>query len=166
MWEMFVNVFGDSSVSCAMVFLWSLFVVGEESIEDAERGGKLGTTKTKENIARVTAILKNNHRATLQDDSGEYGIPKTIVHHILSDDLKKQKLCVCMICAACIDGRTTGTAHCSCRRLNHPPYSPDLSPPGYFAFSEIENGVEVGPICNRKRHSNNYNAETENYSYY
>ncbi len=24
---------------------------------------------------------------------GEYGIPKTIVHRILSDDLKKQELC-------------------------------------------------------------------------
>ncbi len=37
MWEMFVKVFGDSSVSCATVFRWhNRFVAGEESTEDAE----------------------------------------------------------------------------------------------------------------------------------
>ncbi len=47
MWEMFVKVFDDSSMSRAMVFCWhSQFAAGEESIEDAERSGRLGTTKT------------------------------------------------------------------------------------------------------------------------
>ncbi len=37
MWEMFVEVFGDSFVSHATVFRWhSQFAAGEKSIEDAE----------------------------------------------------------------------------------------------------------------------------------
>ncbi len=45
---------------------------------------------------------------------------------------------VCPICAACVDSRTMGTVYCSRKRLNHPPYSPDLSPPNYFAFPKLK----------------------------
>ncbi len=31
-----------------------------------------------------------------------------------------------------------GTTHCSRKRLNHPPHSPDLSPPDYFAFPKLK----------------------------
>ncbi len=62
---MFVKVFGDSSVLRATVFRWhSRFVVGEELIKDAEQSGRLGTTKTNENIARVAAVSKDKHHAS------------------------------------------------------------------------------------------------------
>ncbi len=65
MWEMFAKVFGDLSVRRATVFRWhSLFAADEESIEDAEQRGRLGTTKTNKNIARVAAVLKDDCRAT------------------------------------------------------------------------------------------------------
>ncbi len=61
MWEMFVKVFGDLSVPRATVFRWhSLFVADEESIEDAEQRGRLGTTKKNKNIARAAAVLKDD----------------------------------------------------------------------------------------------------------
>ncbi len=61
MWEMFVKVFGGSSVLCATVFQWhSRFAAGEESIEDAEQSGRLETVKMNENIARVAAVLKDD----------------------------------------------------------------------------------------------------------
>ncbi len=48
-WEMFVKVFGNSSVPYALGFQWySWFVAGEESTEDAERSGRPRTTKTYE----------------------------------------------------------------------------------------------------------------------
>ncbi len=47
MWEMFVKAFGDSSVLRATIFrLLSWFVVGEESIKDAERSRRPRTKKT------------------------------------------------------------------------------------------------------------------------
>ncbi len=62
MWGMFVKPFGDSSVSCAMVFRWhSWFVAGEESIEDAEWSSRLGTMKMNKNMARLAAVLKDDH---------------------------------------------------------------------------------------------------------
>ncbi len=81
-------------VSRAMVFRWhSQFVVSEELTEDAERSGRLGTTKTNKNIARVAAVLKDDRYASCRMIVESTGIPKTIVHCILSDDLKKRKLC-------------------------------------------------------------------------
>ncbi len=89
-WEIFVKVFGDSSVSRAMVFQWhSWFAASEESIEDAEQNGELGTMKTNENITRVVAVLKNNCHASCRIIVESMGVPKIIVHHILSDVLKK-----------------------------------------------------------------------------
>ncbi len=47
-WEMFVEAFGDSSVLRATVLQWhGLFVVGEESIEEAEQNGKPGWEQRK-----------------------------------------------------------------------------------------------------------------------
>ncbi len=65
MWEMFVKVFGDSSVSRATTFRWhSRFAVAEESIKDAEQSGRLGTMKTNENVARVATVLKDDCHAS------------------------------------------------------------------------------------------------------
>ncbi len=55
-------------------------------------------------------------------------------------NLKKRKLC--MICAACVDCRTTGIARCSRKWLNHTPYSPDFSLPNYFAFPKLKMELE------------------------
>ncbi len=64
-WEMFVEMFGDLSVPRATVFRWhSLFAADEESIEDAEQRGTLGTSKTNKNIARVAAVLKDDCHAS------------------------------------------------------------------------------------------------------
>ncbi len=73
---------------------------------------------------------------------------------------------MCTICAAYGDSRTTRTARCSRKGLNHPLYSPDLSPSNYFAFPKLKMELEGGPICNHKRHSNICNNETKDYSYY
>ncbi len=80
-----VKVFGDSFVSRATVFRWqSQFVVDEELIEDEH--WKIGNN---ENMAQVAAVLKDDHCASCTMISDSTGILKTIVHHMLSDDLKK-----------------------------------------------------------------------------
>ncbi len=43
-----------------------------------------------------------------------------------------------------------GTVRCSCKRLNHSLYSPDLSPPDYFAFPKLKmelKGDQYATIC-------------------
>ncbi len=87
-------------------------------------------------MARVTAALKDNLHVSCRMIAESTGIPKTVVHRILTDDENTKT--VCTICAACVDSGTTGTAHCSHKRLNHRPYSPDLSPPDYFAFPKLK----------------------------
>ncbi len=89
--EMFVKMFSASSMSRDMVFRWhSWFVVGKESIADPERSSRPGTMKMNENIARVAAVLKDNRCGSCRMTAeSTYGILKTIIHRILSDDLKK-----------------------------------------------------------------------------
>ncbi len=90
MWEMFVKAFSDLSMSCATVFQWhNQFAVGEESIEVPEQSGGPGIAETNEDIARVATVLKNNRRASCRMRAESTRILKTIVHRILSDDLKK-----------------------------------------------------------------------------
>ncbi len=111
-------------------------MAGEESIEDAEQNGRLGTTKMDKNITWVVAVLKDNCRASCRMIVQSTGIPKTIVHRILPKDLKKMKT-VCTI-------RTTGTELYALKRLNHPLYSPNLSPPDYFAFLKLKIELKGG----------------------
>ncbi len=53
------------------------------------QSGRPRTMKTNENIAQMAAILKDNHHASCRMIAESMGVPKTIVHRILSDDLKK-----------------------------------------------------------------------------
>ncbi len=138
MWEMFVKVFGDSSVLRATVYRWHRrFVVEEELIEDAEWSRRPETRKTNENIARLAAVLKDNHRASCKMIAESMRIPKTIFHHILSDDLKKRKLCARFVPHA-LTAEQWEQRVVHVKDLTIPPYSPDLSPPDYFAFPKLK----------------------------
>ncbi len=135
MWEMFVKEFGDSSVSHATVFWWR-FAAGEESIEDTEWSRRMGTMKTYENIAWVAAVLKDDGRASCRMMAESMGILKTIVHRILSDYLKKRKLCAWFVPHVLTTEQWE-------QRIVHTKdltisYSLDLSPPDYFAFLKLK----------------------------
>ncbi len=103
----------------------------------AEWSGRPGTTKVaNENIVWVAAILKDNHCASYKMIEESTGYQKPCSPHSVWW-FEKTKT-VRTICAACLDRRTTGTACCSAKRLNHPPYSPDLNPPDFFAFLKLK----------------------------
>ncbi len=62
----------------AMVFRrHSPFAVGEESIEDAERSGRLKPTKMNENIAQVATVLEDDHRTSCRMIAESTGYQKT-----------------------------------------------------------------------------------------
>jgi len=57
-----IKAYGELVMSHATVFRWhSQFSSGRESFDDEQRCGRPSTTKTDENIARVSAVL-NEHR--------------------------------------------------------------------------------------------------------
>ncbi len=78
--------------------------------------------------------------------------------------IEKQKLCVQFVQYALTAKQWE----------QHVVYAKDLTIPifsrfesaGLFCVSEVENGVERGPICNHKRHSNICNDKSEDYFYY
>ncbi len=45
---------------------------------------------------------------------------------------------MCTVCAAYVDSRTKETTCCSGKRLNHTPYSLDLSLPNHFALPKLK----------------------------
>lgn len=60
--QMMTKAYGELVMSRATVFRWySQFSTGKESFDDEQRCGRPSTTKTDENIARVSAVL-NEHR--------------------------------------------------------------------------------------------------------
>jgi hypothetical protein len=70
-----------------------VFLSGSESFDDEQRCGRPSTTKTNENIARITAVLNKHRNAGCRLVEELISIPKTIVQRIIRDDLKKRKLC-------------------------------------------------------------------------
>ncbi len=73
--------------------LHSLFTSGRKSVKDEERRRRLTITKIFENVAQMEQILKKDHRVNCRMIVESTWMPKTIVWHILQDDLKKRKLC-------------------------------------------------------------------------
>ncbi len=164
MWEMFVNMFGDLSVPCATIFRWhSLFVADEESIEDAEQRGRLGTTKTNKNIARVTAVLKNDCRASCRMIAESTGYRKPSFTALCSMIRKNENRAPFVPHALTAEQWEQCVVHAKDLTI---PVPSRFESTRLFCVSEVENGVEGGPICNHKRHSNICNDETEDYSNY
>ncbi len=131
-WEMFVKAFGELSASHATVFRWhSWFATVEESIEDADWNGRPETKKTNENIAQVAAVLKDDCCASCRIIAESTGyLPKTIIRHILRDNLKKQKLCARFVShVLTVEQWEQHVVHAKDLTI---PYSINLSPPPVF----------------------------------
>ncbi len=122
-----------SSVSHATVFWWhSQFAAIEELIEDTDQSGKLGTTKMNENITRVAAVLKDNRHATCSmiAESTVYG---KLLFTAFCLMIWKNEYCEHNLCHRCWQ-QNNGNSVLFMQKTELSLYSPDLSPPDYFAF--------------------------------
>jgi len=64
--EMLKSVYGDA-VTMKTVYKWfERFRYGCESVEDDERSGRPSTSKTQENVERVSEMIRSNRRLTLR----------------------------------------------------------------------------------------------------
>ncbi len=148
-----------------MVFRWhSRFLVGEESIEDAEQSGRLETMKTNENITRVTTVLKDDQRASCRVIVESTGYQKPSFTAFCLMIWKKWKLCARFV-PHVLTAEQWELCIIQAKDLTIPVLS-WFESAQLFCVSKVENRVEGGWICNHKRHSNIYNDKTEDYSYY
>jgi len=59
--EMLKLVYGDAAVTKKTVYKWfERFRNGCESVEDEERSGRLSASKTKENVERISEMIRSN----------------------------------------------------------------------------------------------------------
>jgi len=63
---------------------------GRESVESDRRSGRPSTSRTPENVESVRAAINENRRLTVQELQEDLGIPRTVVSHILTEDLGKK----------------------------------------------------------------------------
>lgn len=88
------NVYGDQCLSRAQVFRWfARFRDGREDLEDNERSPKPRTSRNETNIEKVSQILRSDRCVSARLIEEMTGIPKSVVHRILTDDLGKKKIC-------------------------------------------------------------------------
>jgi len=65
----------------------SNFVKVVKSVEDEERSGRPSTSKTQENVERVSEMIQSNRRLTIREISEDLNISYGSVQNILTTDL-------------------------------------------------------------------------------
>lgn len=86
--EMLEKCFGNNSLKKTVVYQWhERFKSGRESIEDDERNGRPSTSKTDENIDKVTKMLVNNRKLTIREIAEDLNSAYGSVQDILVNDL-------------------------------------------------------------------------------
>ena len=136
--ELIQKAYGDAALSRTTIFEWhKRFREGRESVKDDERSFRPTTSRTDDNIAAVDKMVKEDRKVTSRLIADTLGTPKTVVLRILREDLKKRKLCSRFVLHSAAIIRQFLTQK-QVATLNHPPYSPDLSPPDYFLFPKVK----------------------------
>ena len=88
------EVCGELTVDRSTVSRWvHRFRVGRMSIDDDPRPGRPRTSTDERSVKLVTDALEKDRRATCEELSEATGISPTSVYRILTDDLKKRKIC-------------------------------------------------------------------------
>jgi len=76
---------------------WNVFSGGRESVTDKERSGRPATSRTEENIAKVSQILRENRQLTVRSIAEQVNINRETVREILTEDLDMMKVCAKMV---------------------------------------------------------------------
>ena len=108
--EMLKLIYGDAAVTMKMAYKWfKRFHNGWESDEDKERSRCPSTSKTQQNVERVSEMIRSNRRSTIREISEDLNISYGFVQNILTTDMNMRRV-KCEICSTCFDGRTKATA--------------------------------------------------------
>ena len=88
------NVYQDSAPSYRAIANWVVALKNpERAFEDTPRMGRLSTITTDENIEAVERIIMRDRQVSVSGVTYELGIPKTITHKIMDNQLGMKKVC-------------------------------------------------------------------------
>ena len=91
--EMLKLVYGDAAVTRKTVYKWfEQFHNGCELVEDEERSGCPSTSKTQENVERVSEMIRSNRRLTIREIYEDLNISCVSVQNILTTDLNMRRV--------------------------------------------------------------------------
>jgi len=83
--EMLKLVYGDDAVTMKTVYKWlEGFRNGCESVEDEKRSGLPPTSKTQENVERVSEMIRSNRRVPKREISEYQSVSYESVQNILT----------------------------------------------------------------------------------
>jgi len=84
--KMLKLVYGDAELTMKMVYNWfERFRNGCELVKDKERSGCPSTSKTQENVERVSEMIRSNRRLTIREISEDLNISYGSVQNNLTD---------------------------------------------------------------------------------
>ncbi|KAK8784948.1 hypothetical protein V5799_008687 [Amblyomma americanum] len=88
------KAYGDDAMKQNQTFMrHKRFRKGQESVNNDDRSGCPSTSHTDDSVQKVRQVLEKDQRLSVRMIAEECGIPKTIAHHILMNDLKVRKVC-------------------------------------------------------------------------
>jgi len=91
--EMLKLVYGDAAVTMKTVYKWfERFCNGCESVEYEERSGSPSTSKTQEDVERVSEMIRSNRQLTIREISEDLNISYGSVKNILTTDLNVRRV--------------------------------------------------------------------------
>ena len=148
-------VLGDDAPSYATIYRWiAKFKCGRESTEDAHRSGRPIEACTEENVQRVNDMLMTDRCLTVRYVAEYLKLSYGTTHHIVIDILGYNKVCARWVPRMLTPENkqahlTTSRSavamatirECGFQLLNHPPYSPDLTPSDYRVFRSLKDSL-------------------------
>jgi len=92
--EKLQQAFGDDAMSIAQAFRWhKMFSEGRTIGEDEQRSGRPSATRTSDNTARVTELVRSDRRLTVKMIADEVNVNREAVRPILIEELGMRKIC-------------------------------------------------------------------------
>ncbi|CAH1982876.1 unnamed protein product [Acanthoscelides obtectus] len=138
-------VFGNEAPHQSTISRWyGEFKRGRVSLSDDPRVGAPKTAGTQENVDAVRKLIIEDRYVTYREIEASLKISKTSIQKILHEELGVRKLQKSWIyCYEPENKRQSAVwvfqAEENVELLDHPPYSPDLSPNNFFTFRKVKN---------------------------
>ena len=91
--DMLRQAFHDHALGRTQVFGWhARFKSGRESVEDDERSGRPVTSRTPENVNKISELIHEDRRQTINELSALVGIGYGVCQEILTEDLNMRRI--------------------------------------------------------------------------
>lgn len=95
---MLKQAYGTDAMSKTRTYEWhKRFREGRDAVDDDDRSGRPSTSKTDDTVQKVRQRLDQDRRMSVRMLAEEIGVPKSVVHRILTEDFNMRKVCAKMV---------------------------------------------------------------------